>query len=160
MMIAYLESLKYVGHLWPVALFRMAMGYWFLRLAVARVESDYLLQPKLAALISETNSSLPSDTWWTQFLDHVVVPYWQFFAYTQVYTEFLVGISFLLGFFVRPVALAGALLAISLVSIDGPMLATQHRLETAVFLLLAWVGAGRCLGLDYYFYKRHRGWMW
>jgi thiosulfate dehydrogenase (quinone) large subunit len=29
-----------------------------------------------------------------------------------------------------------------------------------LFLILAWLGAGRCLGLDYFFYKRDRGMWW
>jgi thiosulfate dehydrogenase [quinone] large subunit len=35
-----------------------------------------------------------------------------------------------------------------------------HKLHFVLFLVLAWLGAGRCLGLDYFFYKRDRGIWW
>lgn len=160
MIVAYFESLRYVGHLLPIIVLRLYMGYFFLSQAIEKIESDYILQPKLAALISENLMSSQPPEWFARFLDEIVVPHWQVFAYTQVYFEFLVGLSFLLGFFVRPVAFLGALLAWSLLYIESPSQQMFHQLQIVVFLTLGLIGAGRCLGIDYFFYKRQRGWLW
>ena len=103
-------------------------------------------------------SSAPD--WYKEFLDKVVVPNWQVFAYCVVYFGFLVGISFILGFFVRPVALIAALVTLNFIYNSGPEIIELHKLHLVLFLILAWLGAGRCMGLDYFFYKRDRGMWW
>ena len=35
-----------------------------------------------------------------------------------------------------------------------------YKTILAVHVMMAWVGAGRCLGFDYYFFKRRRGIWW
>ncbi|MCB0379263.1 MAG: hypothetical protein KDD33_12290, partial [Bdellovibrionales bacterium] len=42
MLVAFLESIKYVGHLWPVALIRVVLGYQYLKLFFLRLQSGYL----------------------------------------------------------------------------------------------------------------------
>ena len=160
MLVAYLESVKYVGHLFPLAVLRIYLGWSFFSTALARLHSDYLTQPILSDAIKEwaPNSSAPE--FYKEFLDKVVVPNWQVFAYCVVYFGFLIGASFILGFFVRPVALIAALVTINFVYNSGPEMVELHRLHLVLFLILAWLGAGRCLGLDYFFYKRDRGMWW
>lgn len=160
MLVAYLESLKYVGHLFPISVLRLYMGWWFFTVAWQRYQSDYLSQPRLVAAITEWASSSPAPEWYKDFLDRVVVPNWQFFAYCVVYFGFLVGISFILGFFVRPIALLAAIVALNFVYSSSPEIGELHKLHVILFLVLSWLGAGRCLGLDYFFYKRDRGIWW
>jgi thiosulfate dehydrogenase [quinone] large subunit len=44
--------------------------------------------------------------------------------------------------------------------ISGPASEDFYKTILAIHLILAWVGAGRCLGFDYYFFKRRRGFWW
>lgn len=160
MFVAFFESVKYVGHLFPLALLRIYIGVTFFEQAWARYQGDYLVQPKLAATIAEWAPSSSAPEWYKDFLDQVVVPHWQLFAYCVVYFGFLVGFSFILGFFVRPVAVIAALVTINFIYNSSPEAVDLHKVHLVIFLTLAWLGAGRCLGMDYFFYKRDRGIWW
>lgn len=160
MLVAYLESMKYVGHFFPVAFLRIYLGWSFFSTAWQRYQGDYLSQPRIAAAITEWAPMSGAPDWYKDFLDTTVVPNWQFFAYCVVYFGFLVGISFILGFFVRPVALLAALVTLNFIFTSPPEALDLHKLHLILFLILAWLGAGRCMGLDYFFYKRDRGLWW
>lgn len=160
MLVSFFESVKYVGHLYPIALMRVYLGYYFLDMAMARLSGEFLRQPRLAAIIMESlpQSQLPS--WYADLLQHVVVPNWQFFAYFITYCEFVVGVSFLIGFLVRPASLLGAFLMVNFIYAGGDVATVLQQTFLVLFIVMFWVGAGRCLGLDYYFYKRQRGLWW
>lgn len=160
MFVAYLESIKYVGHLFPVAFLRIYLGWTFLATAWSRYQGDYLSQPRIAATITEWAPLSAAPDWYKEFLDKVVVPNWQLFAYCVVYFGFLVGISFLIGLFVRPVAILAALVTFNFIYNSPPELIELHKLHLVMFLILAWLGAGRCMGFDYFFFKRDRGLWW
>lgn len=160
MLVSFLESIKYVGHLVPIAMLRLYLGWSFFMTAWVRYQGDYLSQPRVAASITEWAPTSSAPDWYKDFLDKVVVPHWQLAAYCVVYLGFLVGISFLLGFFVRPVAILGALMALNFIYNSAPDIVELHKLHFVLFLIMAWIGAGRCLGLDYFFYKRDRGIWW
>src|SRR6185312_14839481 len=115
MLVAYLESTRYVGHLYPVALLRIYLGFTFLTTAWARLHGDFLSQPRIAAAITEWAPTSNAPEWYKDFLDTVVVPNWQLFAYCVVYFGFLVGVSFILGLFVRPVALIAAVVTLNFI---------------------------------------------
>lgn len=160
MFVAFFESIKYVGHLLPLAFLRIYVGYYFLQNAIEKLEGDYLLQPRLAAAINEYIPQSQAPIWYAQLLEGVVVPHWQIFAYTITYCEFVIGVSFLVGFLVRPVALVGAFLSLNYIVLSAPSLGELHKAYLAMFIILAWMGAGRCLGFDYFFFKRNRGIWW
>ena len=160
MLVSYLESFKYIGHLYPISVLRLYLGWSFLSSAWTRLNTGYLAEPRIAAAITEWVPTSSAPDWYKDLLDQVVVPNWQFFAYCVVYFGFLVGASFLLGFFVRPVALLAALMTLNFVYTSSPEAVDLHKLHIALFLVMAWLGAGRCLGLDYFFYKRDRGLWW
>lgn len=160
MIVAYIESAKYVGHLFPLALLRIYLGWSFFSASWGRVQSDYLQQPRIVSHITEWGASSSAPDWYKDFLDKVVLPNWQFFAYCVVYFGFLVGVSFILGFFVRPVAILAAIMSLNFIYNSSPEIVDIYRLHMVLFLMLAWLGAGRCLGLDYFFYKRDRGLWW
>jgi thiosulfate dehydrogenase [quinone] large subunit len=160
MLVAYLESIKYVGHMFPAALLRIYIGWSFFMTAWMRYQGEYLSQPNIADSIREWAPTSTAPDWYKDFLDRVVLPNWQLFAYCVVYFGFLVGVSFIIGFFVRPVALLAALVTLNFMFISGPEAFELHKLHFVLFLILAWVGAGRCLGMDYFFYKRDRGLWW
>lgn len=160
MILAFFESVKYVGHLVPMAMLRIYIGWGFLLAALAKKESDYLLQPKLAAAINDFLPLSTAPIWYRQILDSVVVPHWQIFAYSIMYFEFLIGIGLILGFLARPLALMAAFLALNYLYTSSLELGLYYRLLIVVCLMLSWLGAGRCLGMDYFFYKRQRGLLW
>lgn len=160
MIYAFLESFKYVGHLFPIVILRVYVGQWFLAQALIKIRTDYLYQPKLAAMISENLAYSVAPGWYKHFLETTVIPNWQVFAYSHTYFEFLVGVSLIIGFLSRPMALVGALIATSGFYISQGETTTLYQLLLVICLVLAWLGAGRCLGLDYFFFKRQRGIFW
>jgi len=160
MIFAFFESIKYVGHMFPVVILRVFMGSWFLRQGLMKYNGDYLLQPKLAAAINEFLPGSDAPEWYRHVLDSAVVPHWQIFAYVLMYFEFLIGGGLILGFLTRPLALAAALVAWNYMYISSPDLVPFYSLQLVVGVVLAWLGAGRCLGMDYFFFKRQRGLLW
>lgn len=160
MITAFFESIRYVGYLWPMAFLRIYVSYYYLDMAYARVNGDFLEAPRLAVSITRWIPMSHAPEWYLEFLENVVVPNWKIFAYTITYFEFVIGISFLIGFLVRPVALLGIFLCINSIYAIGFPTVEQHQLLLSVFLVLLLMGAGRCLGLDYFFYKRQRGLWW
>jgi thiosulfate dehydrogenase (quinone) large subunit len=160
MFVSFLESLRHVGQLYPVALLRIFFGYTYFSDALERATGPYIVQPRLAATLVKNISEANLWPWYHEAIETIVIPNWQFFAYALVYLEFIIGISLILGFLVRPVTLIGLFLsanAMFLLHGDSYALSSLHLL---VFFVLFWIGAGRCLGFDYYFYKRHRGLWW
>jgi thiosulfate dehydrogenase [quinone] large subunit len=160
MLVAFFESIKYVGHFLPLAFLRIFMGYYYFNDAMTKYQGDFLIQPRLAATVSEWLPSSVAPDWYKQFLEMTVIPHWQVFAYGMVALEFTIGISFLLGYLVRPVALLGVFLSLNYVMASGPASVDLNKTFLAINLTMAWLGAGRCLGFDYFFFKRRRGIWW
>lgn len=160
MILSFLESIKYVGHLFPLAFLRVFVGYYYLDLALSQYGSDFLYRPKLAAEIVEWLPKSSAPLAYKAFVETFIIPNWQIFAYTIVGIEFAVAISFLLGFAVRPIAILASFLSINLMLLSGPESEMLYKLLFSVNLTFAWIGAGRCLGVDYFFYKRKRGLWW
>jgi thiosulfate dehydrogenase (quinone) large subunit len=160
MLVAFFESIKHIGHLFPVVILRIFMGVHFLKIAVVNLKGPFLNQPLLAEMIRDFSPSSGAPFWYKDLLDGIVLPQWQLVAYTIVYLQFVIGLSFLFGFFVRPVSLLGFLLAWNYVYWSPAELQDFYRLQMACFIVLFTIGAGRCLGIDSYFYKRNRGIWW
>lgn len=160
MFVAFFESIKYVGHLFPLALLRVYLGYIFIQNASLRIEGDYLLQPRLAAAITEFLPQFSVPVWYARWLEFVVVPHWLIFSYSITYIEFIIGLSFIFGFLVRPMALVGVFLSLNFIVTNSPALTSLYQLYAILFFTMAWLGAGRCLGFDYFFFKRNRGIWW
>ena len=160
MIVAFFESVKYAGHVFPIAFLRIFVGYHYLQEATNKTQGEYLVQPQLAGMVNEWLNKGLLPLWYQNWLEAVVVPYWQIFAYLATVLQIAVGISFLVGFFVRPMALLACLISLNFVFVAEPSQVPLHKVFFAVNLTLAWFGAGRCLGLDYFFFKRHRGIWW
>ncbi|MCB0389809.1 MAG: DoxX family membrane protein [Bdellovibrionales bacterium] len=160
MFTAFFESFRYTGHLYPFALLRIFVGYKFFESALAKVNGDYLLQPRLAAEISEWLPHSSAPLWYKNILTDYVVENWQVFSYSITYSEFLIAISFILGFFIRPVGLLAVFLTMNYIFNSGPQVAEIYKIYLVMFLIMMWMGAGRCIGFDYFFFKRQRGLWW
>ncbi|MCB0342860.1 MAG: DoxX family membrane protein [Pseudobdellovibrionaceae bacterium] len=158
--VAFLESIKYVGHLFPVAFFRIYVGYYFFHGALERLETGYLREAHLAGAVQEWIPHTTAAEWYIDLIQSVIVPYWQAFSYLLTGCEFFIGISFIVGFLVRPAALIGIFLYLNFVYADVQSLGDLTEVYLAVFVMMFWLGAGRCLGFDYFFFKRQRGIWW
>ncbi len=99
-------------------------------------------------------------SWFRLLLSEQIIPYWQTVAFVIIGFQLVVAISYIIGYVVRPVSILAILLCIVYLMIFSTEQEIFFKLLIASHLVLAWVGAGRCLGLDYYFYKRRRGVWW
>ncbi len=160
MISSFLESLKYVGHLFPIAFLRIYIGYYYLNLVIQRMEGEYLTKPKLPAGIEELLPRVSVPTWYNDFIVNVLIPNWQIFALAVVAIELAIAVSYLIGYVVRPMAILGAIYGFNLLMLSTPQTEDFYKTFLAIHIVFAWLGAGRCLGVDYYFFKRRRGLWW
>lgn len=160
MVASFLESIKYTGHLIPVAFLRIFLGYWYLQQALAKYAGDFLARPRMASQIAEVLPALQLSDWHRSLVERLVIQHWQGFAFAMLALEFAIAISYLLGYVVRPVALLAAILSLNMLMLSTGASVDLWRFFVAVHIAMAWVGAGRCLGMDYYFFKRRRGIWW
>ncbi len=161
MIVAFVESIKYVGHLLPVAFLRVFIGYYYVNQAILNSTGDFLQQPYLAEDIRNFLPRSPAPEGYKTFLEHVVVPNWQIFAYSIIVIQMLIGFSYIIGYLVRPMSLLGILFSVNvLLALGGQHSELQNTFMLILHFTLGWLGAGRCLGFDYFFYKRRRGIWW
>lgn len=160
MIVAFFESIKYVGHLLPISFLRVYMGYYYLNEALLKYNGDYLLNSAAAYEMSKWLPNSQAPIWYKSFLESYLVTNWQVFSYVVTSLEFLVGISFILGYLVRPFGLLAGFLCVNYVILSGPDQQVLYKTFLAINFTMAWLGAGRCLGVDYFFFKRRRGIWW
>jgi thiosulfate dehydrogenase (quinone) large subunit len=165
MLVAFVESFKYVGHILPVAFLRIFLGYYYFTQGMLRARSEFISQAYLAEEIRAYLPHTLAPDWFKSALEMIVIPNWQIFAVAITVLFFTIGVSYLIGYMVRPFSIVAALLGIAMIYAlgNGPgvsALDVQSALLVVVHLVLGWLGAGRCLGVDYYFYKRRRGIWW
>ena len=99
-------------------------------------------------------------SWYRLLLSEYVIQYWQVAAFLFIGLQLVIGISYVIGYVVRPVSILAVLLCLNYFAIHSVEREVFFKLLIACHIMLAWVGAGRCLGLDYYFFKRRRGLLW
>jgi thiosulfate dehydrogenase [quinone] large subunit len=161
MIVAFVESIKYVGHLLPIAFLRVFIGYYYLNLALRNASSGFLSQAYLADHVRNFIPKSTAPDWYQGFLLDIVVPNWQIFAYFLVVAQMAIGISYVIGYLVRPMSLLGLFLALNtMLALGGQQAEIQSTFMLILHFTLGWLGAGRCLGIDYFFYKRRRGIWW
>lgn len=160
MVLAFFESIKYVGHLLPISFLRIYLGYSYFQMASEKYSGDFLSRPRIADQISQWLPASHAPDWYKFLATSTVIPHWQTLAFVIVGLEFLIAASYILGYVVRPVAMIAAVISFNLLFLSGPQAESMIKLQLVVHLIFAWIGAGRCLGVDYYFYKRRRGFWW
>lgn len=160
MIASYFESFKYVGHLFPVAFLRFFVGYYYLKSAMAKYHGEYLVNSQFIQQIHQWLSASNAPGWYKELAHEYLLTYWHIFAYGVTSLEFLIGISFILGYLVRPFALFGFVLCLNALFLQNPEQRNFYSTLLVINFMMAWLGAGRCLGLDYFFFKRRRGIWW
>jgi thiosulfate dehydrogenase (quinone) large subunit len=157
---AYFESIKYVGHLLPISFLRIFLGYFYIDLAIKDWKFYSIGNGGLADLFVEALNKPALPSWYRLLLSEHIIPNWQTFAFILIGLQFAVGISYILGYVVRPTSLLAVFVCLNYLSLKSVDQEIFFKLLIACHILLAWVGAGRCLGIDYYFFKRRRGMWW
>ena len=157
---AYFESIKYVGHLLPISFLRIFLGYFYIDIALKDWRFYNLGNGGLADLFVEALNKPVIPSWYRLLLSEQIIPNWQIYAFILIGLQFAVGISYILGYVVRPTSLIAVFICLNYLSLSHVDREIFFKLLIACHVLLAWVGAGRCLGLDYYFFKRRRGVWW
>lgn len=160
MLQAYFESIKYVGHLLPISLLRIFIGYFYMQQAYHDWKIHILANSTVSDLIVEALSADKMPYWYRLFLSEHVVPNWALYAFILVGIQFVIGLSYLIGYVVRPVSVLALILCLNYIAVSTPQTELFYRILIACHITFTWIGAGRCLGLDYYFYKRYRGIWW
>ena len=157
---AYFESLKYVGHLLPVSFLRIFIGYFYVKQAFYDWKLHIIGNSVVSDILVEALNKTQMPYWYRLFLSDQLMPHWGAYAFILVGVQFIIGLSYIIGYVVRPTSVLAFLFCINYLLISSQGHEFFFRLLMACHLFMAWVGAGRCLGLDYYFYKRYRGVWW
>ena len=160
MLAAFLESTKFIAHLLPVSFLRIFFGYLYTQEALNHIALGWLDRPLISARLGALLPQVDLNPYARILIETIGIPFWQEVSFLVIAIELAVGISFLLGYLVRPLALLASLLVLGQMSIAGPDELVLLKIILVVQIFLAWIGAGRVLGLDYYFYKKDRGIWW
>lgn len=160
MVIAFLESVKYVGHMFPVALIRFILGYHYISMVITRVQSGYLKHAYISESLNLSDAQGATPGIYFEIFKGLVQSQWLMMTYILLGIELVVGISYLLGFGVRIASLLGMLLSLHIYSFFSLATSPGQIYLFYIHLLFCLVGAGRCLGVDYYFFKSRRGLLW
>ncbi len=160
MLASYLESIKYVGHMFPVAFVRIVLGYQYLSLVIQRVQSGYLEHAYISDRFKLSLEAEPVSGIYYELLKNIVQPYWLMATYVLIMLEVVIGVSYILGFGVRVASLLGMILSMHIYLYFDFVSSPGEFYVFYIHLLFFMLGAGRCLGLDYYFYKSRRGLLW
>ena len=159
MLASFLESIKYVGHMYPVAFVRIILGYQSLSMVFSRINSGYLEHPyiseRLNLSISGTSHSL-----YFELFKSLIQSQWLVMSYVLIFFEIIIGISYILGFGVRVASFLGMILSLHIYFFFEFVSSPGQVFLFYIHLLFFMLGAGRCLGLDYYFFKSRRGLLW
>jgi thiosulfate dehydrogenase [quinone] large subunit len=102
---AYFESIKYVGHLLPISFLRIFLGYFYIDLALKDWKFYGLGSGGLADLFVEALNKSNVPAWYRIILSEQIIPHWQIFAFVLIGLQFAVGISYVIGYVVRPVSI-------------------------------------------------------
>lgn len=160
MLTAFFESIKYVGHLYPVAVLRIYIGYFWFNEGLTKYKDNIfasqlyiedLQGQELIARLPELYQAL---------FQSLVVPYWGLWSHGFMMTEVLIGIGLMLGFLTRPLGMIAIIICVHYSILGSEIVALLYSTFSAILLTLVVVGAGRCVGFDYYFFKRNRGILW
>ena len=94
MLVAFVESFKYVGHLIPVACLRIFLGGYFLKHALASFQNDFLVRAYLAEDIRNHLPQSNAPEWFRWVLEFVVIPNWQVFSVGVTVAQAIIGVLY------------------------------------------------------------------
>ena len=145
--------------MWPLALVRIFIGFQFLVEVYERIQTGYLQHPYLSErlLLSDNPDNYG---YYFSIFKNIIQSQWYAMTYVLLIVETIIGVSYILGFGVRLVSLLGILLSLHVYLFFDFAGSPGQIYLFYIHLLFCALGAGRCLGLDYYFFKSRRGLLW
>ena len=102
MLISYLESIKYVGHLWPVAFVRILLGFQFLSSVTSRVQAGYLQHAYISEKLDLSEGATQNSSLYFDIFKNLVQTQWLPMTYLLLTFEVIIGLSYIFGFGVFP----------------------------------------------------------
>lgn len=160
MLTAFFESIKYVGHLYPVAFLRIFLGYYWLNQTLTEYQTGLFTSQVFIDQVQSSEYVLNFPGWYKWLFENLAYPYWSMASHGILAMNFLVGLSLLIGFMVRPFGVIGILISFHYVILATGIQNTLYSTFVAILVSIVAIGAGRCVGFDYYFFKRNRGIWW
>jgi thiosulfate dehydrogenase [quinone] large subunit len=160
MFIAFFESFKYMGHMWPVALLRIYVGYFYLQAGIKQIREGYLSDPIMQSSLQKYITDHGTHERFLSAFQTWTMAHWQVTAEVVIIAQLVVGISFIIGFMVRPTSLIAIVLSLDFMVAVNSEAVSLNRILIVLNAALFCVAAGRCYGFDYYFFKRLRGVWW
>ena len=160
MIASFLESIKYVGHMWPLALVRIFLGLQSVSMVLERVQLGYLEHPYLSERLNLSQTPSFGFGLYFEFFKNMIQSQWLIMTYMLIASEIIIAVSYTLGFGVRIASLLGMLLSLHFYAFFEFATSPGQIYMFYIHLLFCLLGAGRCLGLDFYFYKSRRGLLW
>jgi uncharacterized membrane protein YphA (DoxX/SURF4 family) len=138
---------KAIRH-WPIVLLRIYTGVFFVYHGFGKIRRDNFSDGVVGFLNSQAENSF---SFYRPFVESVVLPNKELFAFLVGWGEFAIGISMVLGIATRYGAIAGAVLVANFWFAKGMgILAGQNHdvVWMIVFIVLAGLHAGRTMSLD------------
>lgn len=160
MLTSFFESFKHVGHLVPISGLRIYLGVIYIYEFSTRYNQNFLSKNYLSSVIKENFSEQLSTGGYKQFIVGHILDRWPFVAYFILICLLFIGVSFMLGFMVKIFSLIAIFLSLNTIMLDSSGDFLLHQILIGVNLTFFLIGAGRCIGIDYYFYKKTRGLFW
>ena len=117
MLASFFESIRYVGHMYPLVIMRIYLGYTFCMSFFDKWQTGYISLPTVADEIIQNLAQSDAPLWYQNIVALLVIPHWQIWANVNLLSELLIGLSFIFGFLVRPMALVGAFFLFNFVMI-------------------------------------------
>ncbi|MDX1507569.1 MAG: DoxX family protein [Woeseiaceae bacterium] len=140
---------------WPILLLRVYTGIFFLYFGVRK-----LLNPEFADGMARFIAAQENTVgFYRTFLDSVVVPYKEVFAFIIGCGEVLLGVAMILGLATRYAAFAGAFMVLNFWLAKGQWVLDAQNHDVIWFVILIVLGglhAGRTMGLDARLAKRYK----
>ena len=140
---------------WPILLLRVYTGVFFLYFGVRKlINPDF--SDGLAGFIGAQENTVG---FYRAFLDSVVVPYKEVFAFLVGWGEVLLGVALILGLATRYAAFTGAFMVLNFWLAKGQFVLDAQNHDVIWFVILIVLGglhAGRTMGLDAKLATRHK----
>lgn len=139
---------------------RIFLGYFYFDLVFKDWRQFVIGVGGYSDIFVEALNKAQIPAWYRLVLSEYIIPNWHAYAFIIIGLQLVVAVSYVIGYVVRPVSLLAVVLCLNYLMIFPFEREIFFKLLISCHIMLAWVGAGRCLGLDYYFFKRRRGLWW
>jgi len=134
--------------LWPIAMLRVYTGIFFAYHGFGKVANDQFSSGMIGFLNSRAESS---PEFYQSFVESVVLPNPQLFAFLVGWGELAIGLALIVGLATRYASVAGIIMTANFWMAKGQGVlegGNQDVVWLVIFLVLALVPAGKIAGLD------------